>query len=201
VSIRASARRAAALLEHLMTAVALNTPRPPAGSGADDAVLGAATVTTGLLAGLYYAYACSVMVALAKSDDRTFIQVMQRINRAIENPAFFASFFGAPLLTAIAVSRWHREPAVSRWTTAALALHAVAFVVTAGVNLPLNNELANAGDPTTMPAPAAVRGRFEDRWLAWNVVRTVATTGALAALAGSLPRAHRRSGPPPATAS
>src|SRR5438105_12251137 len=39
--------------------------------------LGTATGTTGLLAGAFYGYASSVMPALARADDRTFIGVMQ----------------------------------------------------------------------------------------------------------------------------
>ena len=48
--------------------------------------LAAATITTGLMAGLYYAYACSVMPGLSRTDDRTFVSAMQQINVAIINP-------------------------------------------------------------------------------------------------------------------
>ena len=39
--------------------------------------LAAATLTTGLMAGLYYAYAISVMLGLSRTDDRTFVSAMQ----------------------------------------------------------------------------------------------------------------------------
>jgi hypothetical protein len=61
-------------------------PRPPRHSSA-SIVLGLATLTTGLMAGVYYAYACSVMLGLARTSDRTFIDVMRQINVAIQNPA------------------------------------------------------------------------------------------------------------------
>ena len=48
--------------------------------------LAAATLTTGLMAGLYYAYAYSVMLGLSRTDDRTFVSAMQQINVAILNP-------------------------------------------------------------------------------------------------------------------
>jgi uncharacterized membrane protein len=51
----------------------------------DDVVLVAATVTMGLIAGLFYAYACSVMLGLRQTDARTFVYAMQRINVAILN--------------------------------------------------------------------------------------------------------------------
>ena len=64
--------------------------------------LAAATLTTGLMAGLYYAYAISVMLGLSRTDDRTFLSAMQQINVAILNPWFFVSFLGALVFTALA---------------------------------------------------------------------------------------------------
>jgi hypothetical protein len=61
-------------------------------------VLAAALVAMGLLAGLFYAYACSVMPGLSDAGDRSFIDSMQQINKAIENPVFFLTFLGAPVL-------------------------------------------------------------------------------------------------------
>lgn len=64
--------------------------------------LGAAMLAMGLIAGLFYAYACSVMPGLARTDDRALVDAMQQINEAILNPVFALSFFGAPVLTAAA---------------------------------------------------------------------------------------------------
>ena len=57
-------------------------------------VLVSATVTTGLVAGLLGGFACAVMPALRGADDRTFVDVMQRINVAILNPVFLTVFMG-----------------------------------------------------------------------------------------------------------
>src|ERR671916_3351001 len=46
---------------------------------ARGATLVAATVAMGLLAGLFYSYACSVMPGLSRTDDRTFVSGMQQI--------------------------------------------------------------------------------------------------------------------------
>ncbi|MFE1285530.1 DUF1772 domain-containing protein [Streptomyces sp. NPDC058751] len=153
-------------------------------------VLGAATVATGLIAGTFYVFACAVMPALARSDDRVFIEVMRNIDEVIQNPVFLLCFLGAPLLTAVA-ARWSRGGPERWWVLAALAAHALAFTVTAVFNVPLNNGLADAGAPARIADPAAVRDRFEDAWVAWNVVRTLLSTLALACLAGALLR-HRR---------
>lgn len=64
-------------------------------------------------------------------------------------------------------------------------MYAVAFLLGgthSGVAVPLTNALADAGDPARLAEPAAVRGRFEDAWVAWNAVRTVLGTGALTLL-------------------
>ncbi|MEV0746772.1 anthrone oxygenase family protein [Streptomyces sp. NPDC050273] len=145
-------------------------------------VLGAAAVATGLMAGTFFVFSCAVMPALGRSDDRTFVEVMRNINDVIENPVFFTGFLGALFLTAAAAWQQRRSPAPRRWILAALVVYAVAFLLTSGVNVPLNNELARAGDPARIADPAAVRDRFEDAWVAWNAVRAVLCTAALALL-------------------
>jgi uncharacterized membrane protein len=42
-----------------------------------------------------------------------------------------------------------------------------------------NNDLADAGDPRRIGDIAAARDDFYGRWVAWNIVRTVASTAAL----------------------
>src|ERR687889_2315163 len=121
--------------------------------------LAAATLTTGLMAGLYYAYAISVMLGLCMTDDRTFVSAMQQINVAIINPWFFISFFGALVFTALAgVLHLHGDwRAVLPWIVAALLLYVATLVITIGFNVPLNNELASAGNPDRIADLAAVR--------------------------------------------
>ena len=52
---------------------------------------------TALMAGLFFAWSCSVMPGFARLKDREFVAAMQAANRAIQNPVFFAAFFGAPI--------------------------------------------------------------------------------------------------------
>jgi uncharacterized membrane protein len=142
-------------------------------------VLGAATVAMGLIAGTYYIFACCVMPALARSDDRVYVEVMRDIDDVIQNPVFFLSFLGAPLLTAI--SAWQlRNVPYRRWVWAGLAAYALGFLTTVAVNIPLNNDLAHMSDPT------AAREHFEDPWVAWNAVRALLSTAALGCLARTL---------------
>lgn len=151
-------------------------------------VLAAAAVTTGLTAGLLYAYACSVMPALRRVDDRTFVEVMQRVNTAILNAWFAAAFVGAPVFIAVALVL----EAVARDRTTvvpvalALVLHALALGITRTVNIPLNNGLDAAGPPGSVADPAAVRARFEGPWVRWNAVRAAAATAAFGSLCWAL---------------
>jgi uncharacterized membrane protein len=90
-------------------------------------------------------------------------------------------------LTLTAISAWQSRNSPYRWWVfGALAAYALAFLFTVVVNIPLNNDLANAGDPAKIADPAAVREKFEDAWVAWNVVRALLSTLALACLARAL---------------
>jgi uncharacterized membrane protein len=141
-------------------------------------VLGAAAAGTGLCAGLFYSYACSVMPGLARTDNRTFVATMQNINDAIQNPVFFATFIGAPALTlwALLIERRRGSRQTLRWVTGALVFAGLSLAVTAALNIPLNNDLKDAGSVANISDLAGVRQHFEGPWVAWNVVRTVAAS-------------------------
>ena len=147
-----------------------------------------ATVSTGLVAGLLAAFACAVMPALRRADDRTFVDVMQKINVAIINPAFLSMFVGGLLLTiaAVVLHVQQGERAALPWIVAGLVLYVVMLVITNRLNIPLNDELVAAGDPNQIGDVHSVRERFEDPWIAWNIVRTIANVAACGCLASAL---------------
>jgi uncharacterized membrane protein len=151
-------------------------------------VLATALVTTGLLAGLFYAYACSVMPGLSDAEDRSFVDAMQQINKAIENPVFFATFLGSPVLALWALIRERRSGAreTARWIAIALILNLIGLVITFAFNIPLNDDLEKAGDPARIADVPQVLDDFEGPWVAWNIVRGVALTASLCALARAL---------------
>lgn len=151
-------------------------------------VLLAATLTTGLMAGLYFAFSVAVMPGLAKGGDRTLVEAMQRINVAILN-GWFTLAFGGALVLGVVAAVMHRggagRPALP-WIIAGVALYAVSLVITMGFSVPLNDRLAGAGDPGRIHDLAAVRARFESAWVHWNVARTVVSTAALGCLAWAM---------------
>lgn len=150
-----------------------------------------ATITTGLIAGLYYGFACAVMPGLRRADDRTFVDAMQWINVRILNGWFALGFGGSLVLTLLAGALHLPGDAPDGplpWIGAAAVLYVLTLVSTFAVNIPLNDELAAAGEPGSASgsALAAVRERFETRWVRWNAFRAVAATGALGCLIWAL---------------
>lgn len=150
--------------------------------------LASATVSVGLIAGVFFGWAVSVMPGLARTDDRTFVAAFQAMDRAIVRPPFVSVFTGALLLTAAAgllnLGAEHR--AALLWTAAAFVLYLLSFVFTVRVNIPLNEALNDAlkaaGGPDRIDA-AAVRERFDEAtWVRWHNIRTVLCTVALVCL-------------------
>jgi uncharacterized membrane protein len=72
------------------------------------------------------------------------------------------------------------------WIVAGLAFYTVTLVVTIAFHFPLNNELKEAGDPARIENLAAVREHFLTPWVAWNIVRTLASTAAFGSLVWAL---------------
>jgi uncharacterized membrane protein len=147
----------------------------------------AATVTMGLMAGMFGLYSHTIMPGLGKTDDRTFVGAFQAIDRAIINPWFMASgFLGALVFTVAAAITQLGQDALG-WVAAALVLYLVVFAITIAVNVPRNDAIKAAGAPDQIADLAAVRASFDEaRWRSWNLVRTVATTTAFGLLAWAL---------------
>jgi uncharacterized membrane protein len=147
-------------------------------------VLLVATVSSGLLAGLFFAYSVSVMRGLGRTGDRTFVEAMQEINVAILNGSFALAFIGAPLSTSLAVLVHldDGDPATLVWVLLAWVLTVGTLIITFAVNVPLNKSLAAA----TAAEAALARRHFEARWVRWNLARTATSTGAFGCLAGAL---------------
>ncbi|KGJ81757.1 hypothetical protein GY21_01370 [Cryobacterium roopkundense] len=138
-----------------------------------------ATVTTALIAGLFFAFVCGVMPGLSGVDDRAFTSAMVSINTSIQNPLFALAFFGAFFFTGGALVIGIATGAGSVTATAvALACYVATLVITFAKNIPLNLRLEGA-----VPRGAAdARRGFETSWAHWNGVRAVTATAAVASL-------------------
>jgi uncharacterized membrane protein len=172
-----------------ITASTENNARRSDATRLEVVLMGMATAAMGLIAGFFYAYACSVMIGLGRTDDRTFITSMQWINATVRNAGFAPSFFGALVLSATAaVVTTRRSHPGHRLVITAACLYAAAFAITMTINVPLNNRLAAAGLPDDSARLTAIRDNFENTWVFWNLIRATLSTIALVALISAISR-------------
>jgi uncharacterized membrane protein len=158
------------------------------GSAVRTLTLALATLVTGLVAGVFYAYAISVNLGLAAQPDASYVATMQAINARIQNPLFFASFFGAVLFLLATLAAHIPRPRSGRFWLVALAcaLYIVGcFLLTVFVNVPLNEELARVAADASSDELSGARAAYEDPWNFWNGVRTVFSSMAFLALIGA----------------
>jgi uncharacterized membrane protein len=142
-------------------------------NGLRVATLMLATMTTGLVAGVYAIYANAFMPGLAKTDDRTFVGAFQAVDRAIVNPLFLGlGFLGAALFTLLAGLFSVKEKALP-WIAAAFVLYLVTMILTIAVNVPMNDALKAAGDPASIDVTAARAAFDEAKWRTFNLIRTL----------------------------
>ena len=136
-------------------------------------------LSTGLMAGLFYAYSVSVNPGLGLLNDASYLRAMQSINRAILNPIFFRTFIGTLLL--LSVSTWLEYSLVGKtgtfyWLLASSLLYFFGvFLVTVIGNVPLNNTLDRFNiDEATTEAVEQQRLAFEGPWNRLHLIRTLA---------------------------
>jgi uncharacterized membrane protein len=172
--------RSTATLEALPTTATV-------GSIARPLSLGAATLTTGLIAGFFYAYACSVTLGLARLPNGQYVEAMQAINATVRNGVFAFGFFGAVLSLLVALAIHAPRPHSRSFILVALAAVLYiggGFMVTFSVNVTMNEELARVGDASP-EVLARIRADYEGPWNFWNGARTVFSTLAFLALIGA----------------
>ena len=139
-------------------------------------------VFAGAIFGFFYAWVCSTMWGLDAADPRVAIEAMQQMNASVRNGVFFPAFFLTPVVlgvTALLSYRaGHRRPSV--WFLGAAVVYLVGgLILTATVNVPMNNDLADVVIPASLAEAEVVWRDYSDRWQVWNTVRTIASGAAL----------------------
>lgn len=148
-------------------------------------VLVGATLTTGLIGGFFYAYACSVTRGLALLPDVQYVEAMQAINATVRNGVFALSFFGAAVFLILAFVVHIPRLRSRRFALISLACVLYVgggFLLTLGVNVPMNEELATVSANSSPEVLARAREAYEGPWNFWNGVRTVCSSFAFLAL-------------------
>lgn len=132
-------------------------------------------VLAALIAGLFYAYSCSVVLGLGKLSDAEYLKAMQNINREILNPVFFISFIGTAIFLPVSAFFLRGEhPVFIFLLLATLAYLIGVFGVTVAGNVPMNDQLDQFDiSGSAAEAIRQMRDSFESRWNFLNNIRTV----------------------------
>lgn len=140
-------------------------------------------VCVGLVSGLLFAFSIAVSPGLKHLSDIEFIKAIKAINQKIQNSLFFACFF-SPLILFPVLIFTEQSLILNTWLLkVGFALYLLPFVITATVNVPLNNQLDRFDiHQATDREITEMRVRFENRWTLWNNVRTVLCTASLICL-------------------
>lgn len=146
-----------------------------------EIILTITAVLTALVAGLFYAWSISITLGLLRVSDTEYVSVMQSTNRAIQNPVFFAAFFGAQILLPVCLFLFYGQGARFWLLLGAFLIYTIGVMgVTMFGNVPLNNQLdrfemqnASAQEIST------ARKNYEGIWNNLNTVRTVSSTLAI----------------------
>ncbi len=160
------------------------------GSAVRAIVLAGATLTTGLIAGLFYTFAVSVDLGLAEQPDASYVATVNATNERILNPLFYASFLGAVLFLVVTLAvhlpRSQRGSGRFRLVALACALYiGGGFLLTMTVNMPMNDQLAAVDSDAPARVLAEARAAYEGPWDFWNGVRAGFSTLAFLALIGA----------------
>jgi uncharacterized membrane protein len=163
--------------------------RPAAlGSTVRALTLALATLTTGLVAGVFYAWSVTVIPGLADLPDASYVASMNAMTERIANPLFFASFLGAVPFLVLALVVHLRRPRSGRIWLIALAcvLYIVGgFLMTMIMSAPMAYQLTSVDPEAPARVLAEARDAYEGPWNFWNGVRTVFSTLAFVALMGA----------------
>jgi uncharacterized membrane protein len=146
-------------------------------------ILALTALTTALIAGLFYAYSCSVNLGLKQLSDINYILAMQSINKAIQNPVFLFSFIGTLFLLPISAYLQHNSGELNRFYLLLFAtiIYLIGVIlITAFGNIPLNNTLDSFSvQSSDNQSITKARLAFENAWNNFHLIRTIASIVAL----------------------
>jgi uncharacterized membrane protein len=141
----------------------------------------AALLTFVLLAGAYgvfFTYSNSVLPGLDKVAAERAVDAMRRINVAIINPVFVASFIG-PVVTGAATGFLllgiDENTSAYLFFAAAVIYLIGGVIITGRLNIPLNDALENS----TSTDWEKLWADFSPKWQRWNTVRAFLSMVAL----------------------
>ncbi len=155
--------------------------------------LAATTLTTGLLAGIFFTWTNAVTPGIGRLDDLSYLKAFQNMNRAIINPLFYVVIIGPLLLLpwTFYLYKSSYRPTRQALLGATTLYYLGVFAVTMIGNIPLNILLEKAPlDSIGLDAANNLRKAFEQRWNGYHLIRTITSAASfllliLACLSGT----------------
>ena len=133
-----------------------------------------AALSSGLMAGVYFAFSGFIMGAFAKLETSKGIAAMNAINETILRSFFMPIFFGSSIVSVVliivALSQWGKTGS-ELMLIAGITYFVGMFLCTAIFNVPLNNVLAGLDENSTNDQE--VWSHYLKTWTKWNHLRTV----------------------------
>lgn len=135
-----------------------------------------AALSSGLIAGVYFAFSVFIMKAFSKLKVEQAIVAMNAINETILHSLFMPVFFGSSiisvLLIIIAVNQWNNAGSGLMLITG-LVYFIGMFLCTAVFNVPLNNSLAELVYSSSNAKEVWLH--YLKTWTMWNHLRMVSS--------------------------
>jgi len=140
------------------------------------ALLWIAALSSGLIAGVYFAFSVFIMHAFSKIDTTQSIAAMNSINKVILRSLFMPLFFGSSIISVLliisAFAHWDEADALLTLTAGAIYFIGM-FVCTVVFNVPLNNSLAKLKANSANTQQTWIH--YLKNWTSWNHLRTVSS--------------------------
>lgn len=128
--------------------------------------------------GVYFTYSNSIVPGLDHTDADKAVEAMRRINIAIINPTFLATFVGPVVTSAVTgflLLGLDENTSAYLFLAGAVVYLIGCLIITGRINIPLNNALENSTSTDWQQRWAD----FSPRWRRWNTVRTLSSGAAL----------------------
>lgn len=144
-----------------------------------EIALVAATLATGLVAGVFLTFSDFVMRALGRSHPSAGIEAMQMINREVYRSLFMVLLMGLAVVSLVlaAAGSAFAGRDVALWLAGAAAVYLFGvFAVTGRKNVPMNQHLDHMEHRSA--AAHFYWDRYRRDWTRWNHLRWVAALSA-----------------------
>ncbi|MDT0606870.1 DUF1772 domain-containing protein [Croceitalea rosinachiae] len=136
----------------------------------------AATLLIGITAGLCFTWGNAITPGIGQLEDLNYLRAFQKMNRSIENPLFFAVFFGSFFIGIAAIfANKGVSPEHFRLVLVAVGIYFLGVIlITVFGNVPLNQildkaDLANC----SLEELRSLRERFENPWNRFHIIRVI----------------------------